>query len=80
MKELPRIWVDWNDFLDTDVVDLGFAETKSDFEKQGIALKEGVKIRLYGDDVEADAVIVRLQNGLFGGRIVEGTLINVEFP
>ena len=58
MEELPRIWVDWNDFCDKDTVWLGLDFIRQHFEKQGISIREGLKIRLFGDDVEADAVVV----------------------
>jgi hypothetical protein len=82
MEELPRIWVDWNDYCDNcdkGTVWLGLDFTRKHFEKQGIPLREGLKIRLFGDDVEADAVVVRVKGGWeWGAEIVEGTLINVD--
>ena len=54
--------------------------TLEHFEKQGITIQEGMKIRLFGDDVEADAIVVPLKGYKWGGKIVEGTLINVPFP
>jgi len=78
VEELPRIWVDWNDFCEKDTVWLGLAFTREHFEKLGIPLRDGLKIRLFGDDVEADAVVVPVSGWEWGAKIVEGTMINVD--
>ena len=80
MEELPRIWVDWNDYCDKDTVWLGLDFTRQHFEKQGISIREGLKIRWFGDDVEADAVVVPIKDWVWGAKIVEGTLINIDLP
>ncbi len=80
MEALPRIWVDWNDFCEKDTVWLGLDYTREHFVKQGIPLREGLKIRLFGDAVEADAVVVAIPAWEWGARIVEGTMINVDLP
>ena len=83
MEELPRIWVDWNETWGPDLVNLHLPFTIEHFERQGIPIQEGVKIRLFGDDVEADAVIIQYelnQHKFLIAKIVEGTLVNVPFP
>jgi hypothetical protein len=72
--------VDWNDYCDKETVWLGLDYTREHFEKQGIAIREGLKIRLFGEDVEADAVVVSIAGWEWGAKIVEGTLINVDPP
>jgi hypothetical protein len=72
--------VDWNDFCEKDIVWLGLDFTREHFEKQAISLREGLKIRLFGDDVEADALVVPIKGWEWGAKIVEGTLINVDSP
>ena len=84
MNELPKIWVDWNDMFG-DIVALDAPWTIEHFQKQNVPIQVGVKIRLFGDDAEADAVIVEFQYNpdrpkFLGAKIVEGTLINVPFP
>ena len=79
MELLPRIWVDWND-RDGDFVDLHLPYTVEHFQKQGVPIEVGIKIRLFGDDVEADAIIVEYQSHaakFLAAKIIEGTLINV---
>jgi hypothetical protein len=84
MNELPRIWVDWNGMFG-DIVELDAPWTIEHFQKQNVPIQVGVKIRLFGDDAEADAVIVEFQYNpdrpkFLGAKIVEGTFINVPFP
>ncbi len=78
MEGLPKIWVDWNDYCDKDTVWLGLAFTRERFEEQGTPIREGLKIRLFGDELEADAIVVSIPGWEWGARIVEGTLINVD--
>jgi hypothetical protein len=82
MEALPRIWVDWND-MHGDIVELDLPYTIEHFVKQGIPIEVGRKIRLFGDELEADAIIVEYQPHkvkFLGAKIVEGTMIDVSFP
>ena len=82
MESLPRIWVDWNDMFG-DIVELNLPYTIEHFEKQRVPIQAGVKIRLFGDELEADAIIVEYQPHsvkFLGAKIVEGTMIDVPYP
>lgn len=81
MENLPRIWVDWNDAYSPTTFGLDLPNTIKDFEDQGLEMREGLKIRLFGDELEADAVVVKTTiNGrtfFLVAEIVEGTLVEV---
>ena len=82
MEELPRIWVDWNDMY-VDIVELDAPNTIEHFVKQGVPIEVGRKIRLFGDELEADATIVEYQPHhvkFLGAQIVEGSMVDVPFP
>jgi hypothetical protein len=62
---------------------LGLPCSIESFEEQGIAIQEGLKIRILGDELEADAVVVLHDyhnHKFFCAKIVEGTMIDVPYP
>jgi hypothetical protein len=85
MEHLPRIWVDWNDMFG-DIVELDLPHTIEHFERQGVPIQVGIRLRLFGDELEADAVIVEYRYQpdskfkFLGAKIVEGTMIHVPYP
>jgi hypothetical protein len=76
MSEFPRIYVDWNDGSRTHA-ELYLDQTIKDLKENSVEMKEGVKVRLFGDELECDAFLV------FDGRhwiaeFVPGTMITVR--
>jgi hypothetical protein len=83
MEQLPKILIDWNDAWGPDLYDLGLPCSIECFQQHGISIQEGVKIRVVGDDLEADAVVVLHEynnHRFFCAKIVEGTMLHVTFP
>ena len=50
MKE-ARIYVDFNDMIEEDLVILSETDIKEDSKGKKIKLKEGLKVKLYSDDL-----------------------------
>ena len=50
MKE-SRIYVDFNEMIEEDLVPLSETDTKEDSKGNKITLKEGLKVKLYSDDL-----------------------------
>jgi len=77
MKDVPEIYVDWND--DFGKGHIGLTCSKEDIERQGLILHEGLEVSLYGDELEARAVITRLPDyGIWVAQIIEGTLHSIN--
>jgi len=58
-KDRPRIYVDFNEMLDKDLVLLARADSKTDSSGQEVQLFEGMPVHLYSDDVEPhDAILI----------------------
>jgi hypothetical protein len=82
MESLPRIWMDWNEGWGDNLYSLHLPYTLEHFAKQGIEMREGLKIRLFGDELEADAVVVHHEfnnHKFWCAKVVEGTMIDVPF-
>jgi hypothetical protein len=77
MEQLPRIGIDWNNRYGPDGYVLYLPCSTKDIEEQGIVLKEGLRVRIYGDVLEADAVITWYENKFWLAREVPGTLIEI---
>jgi hypothetical protein len=63
MENLPRIYVDWNECWGPNLMPLDLPATMQCFKDQGVPIEAGIKIRLFGDELEADAVIVWYERG-----------------
>lgn len=63
MKE-PRIYVDFNEMLDNDLVLLSKTDSKHDSDGNLVFFKEGMSIQIYTDDVD--------ENGNQDNLIAEG--------
>ena len=83
MEALPRILIDWNDAWGPDLYDLGLPCSVESFKQHGISVREGLKIRICGDELEADAIVVLHDynnHKFFCTKVVEGTMINTPLP
>jgi hypothetical protein len=82
MYPFPRIKVDWNNAIaPNSLINLYLNCSTEDFKDHGLTAQEGLKVRLCGDLLEADAIIVKhVQNGQESlvAKVIEGTL--VELP
>jgi hypothetical protein len=76
MENLPRIGIDWNN-CDGDAYALYLPCSTKDIEEQGFVLKEGLRVRIYGDVLEADAIITWYENKFWMAKQVPGTLIEI---
>ena len=82
MESLPRIWIDWNEGWGDDLYGLTLPYTIKHFDEQGIVMQEGLKIRLFGDELEADAVVVLHEynkHKFWCAKVVKGTMIDVPY-
>ena len=80
-KPLPEIHVDWNDNFGANCIALDSDGSQLDIREQGIVLREGLRVRLYGDASEAEAVIRPFelnQHTFFVAEIIEGTFREVQ--
>ena len=57
MNDRPRIFADFQNADTAGRIRLSCAGTERDLERLGIELAAGMKIRLYDDELEADAVV-----------------------
>jgi hypothetical protein len=76
LKHLPEIHVDWNDAYGKNCVALDCDGSLQDIREQAIVLKEGLRVYLYGDMYEAEALIRPFElNGytFLVAEIVDGT-------
>jgi hypothetical protein len=67
----------------SDLVDLGLPCSTQSFEEQGIAIQEGLQVRIFGDELKADAIVVLHEYNntkFFCAKIIEGTMIDVPYP
>jgi len=79
MEKIPAIYVDWNEEFGHDLMGLHCPGSVADIEKQKLTLENGMRVKLYGDDLEAEAIIQFDQKGkIWMGKIIEGTLKTVR--
>jgi len=79
MSTIPEIYVDWNDNYGPNLIELDCAGSQRDIEKQGITLTEGLKVKIYGDELEAEAIIRHFPNErTWVAEVLEGTLKTVR--
>jgi len=57
MNDLKKIYVDWNDCVGCNYTRIDNAWAMEDIKKHNIEMKEGVKVLLYGDDVEIEGTL-----------------------
>ncbi len=74
MDSLPRIGIDWNNRYGDGYV-LYLPCSTDDMKKQGIVLKEGLHVRIYGDAYEADAIITWYDNKFWLAKQIQGTFV-----
>ena len=66
----PRIYVDFNDMVNENVVLLSKEDTILDSAGNNIVLKEGLYVSIYSDDID--------ENNVMDNLVAEGTVIQVD--
>ena len=79
MPEIPRIQIDWNNNWGASGYALYLPCSIHDIEEQKIELKEGLRVRIYGDVLEADAVITWYDNKFWLAKEIPGTLVEISY-
>ena len=85
MNPLPRIEVDWNNAeAPGSLINLHLRCSIEDFEEHGLTVQEGLRIRLCGDLLEADAIVIKylLPSGheTLIAKVIQGTLVELPYP
>lgn len=75
MEPPPRIWVDWNNGGER-LIELYLPSTVEDLKRNHVEMKKGVRIRLYGDELECDAILVQ-EGRHWVADILPGTMVTV---
>lgn len=79
MAQIPEIYVDWNDGFGNDQIGIDCVGSKEDIRKKGIILSEGLRVKLYGDELESEAIIkFRPKEKVWIAEIITGTLKTVR--
>ena len=77
--QIPIIYVDWNDDYGNDQIGLCCEGSREDIQKKSITLSVSLRVKIYGDQLEAEAVIKR--HSLYKvwiAEIIPGTLKTVK--
>jgi hypothetical protein len=82
MEALPKIQIDWNDNYGPHLMGLSSNFAQMDIREQGIILRNGLHVRLTGDDLEGEAVIEEFEghggHKLWVAKVIEGTLRTIQ--
>jgi hypothetical protein len=73
--EERRICVDFNEMIEDDLVLLSQSDFKEDSNGNLIKLKEGLKIKIYSDDVDGN----NMKDNLIAEGVVERNMFQKEF-
>ena len=75
MNETLNIYGDWNDHYGNDQIGLNCRGALDDIQKQNIVFSEGLRVRLYGDALEAEAIITfRTLERVWVAELIKNTL------
>lgn len=70
-----RIFADFN-ALSHGRLPLSFKGSEEDIRRQGIQLRDGLRLIVYDDECEAEGIVVR-KSGEWIAQVVEGTLHSI---
>lgn len=82
MEQLPEIQIDWNDDFGGLRIGLTCNIAQMYIREQGLILREGLRVHLTGDELEAEAIIEEVEghggHKFWVAKVVEGTLRDVH--